>query len=345
MTSTKKQKMMISRSIVDKVRTELNPPGRFLEKDPMTGLWHEVDDKRALLKTAQVLRDGAAALRKQLTEDMSDPNFLNTLFDVSGTDSAKSSDQPIPKFSSGKKHCRTLSDSASDRLHLKRERSDSDVADCVSDPTGMDKTFMAEIRTHHPMFASQQQSVQAQSWSHQQPMLSSMVPSAILFRGNNHARPKKSRSNPDILGSVPGIQQSRLQQQHWQAPLPPHAESPTSTSLVGIFKAVEPFSHLPRPPADHKSMNALLTKAHFPSMATMDDFSTQNVSMSGSLTPHTTDCDEKNTNATAAVLANVKHTIDEEEFAREMGPDEHFIGICYSRTGNDFGVFDVFDDD
>jgi len=72
LTSTKKQKMMISRSIVDKVRTELNPPGRFLKKIPQTRLWYVVEDKKALEKTAKKLRDGAAALRKPLTDDMGD---------------------------------------------------------------------------------------------------------------------------------------------------------------------------------------------------------------------------------------------------------------------------------
>lgn len=76
--------MIISRSVVDRVRTQLDPPGRFLEKDPRTGLWHEVDDKRALEKTAQALRDGAAPLRKQQSEDMPDPPYLDAFFAASG---------------------------------------------------------------------------------------------------------------------------------------------------------------------------------------------------------------------------------------------------------------------
>ena len=89
--STKKQKMTISRSIVDHVRTQLHPPGRFLEKHAQTGLWQEVDDKRALEKTAQALRDGAAPLRKQLAEDMQDPSFLNGVFEgTAGNVSTKS---------------------------------------------------------------------------------------------------------------------------------------------------------------------------------------------------------------------------------------------------------------
>lgn len=69
-TSTKKQKMNISKSVVEQLH-KLSPPGRFLEKNTGTGLWQEVDQKRALEKTAQALRDGAAPLRKKMAEDLS----------------------------------------------------------------------------------------------------------------------------------------------------------------------------------------------------------------------------------------------------------------------------------
>ena len=69
--------MMISRSIVEAVR---NKPGRFLEKDPVSKLWMDIGDKKAIEKTSQALRDGAASLRKQLSEDLSDPDFLNAVF-------------------------------------------------------------------------------------------------------------------------------------------------------------------------------------------------------------------------------------------------------------------------
>lgn len=88
--STKKQKMNISRSIVDRVRKELDPPGRFLEKDSSTGLYREVEIKKALEKTAQTLRDLAAPLRKQLSEDFSNPSFLTAIFD--GNDSVAGGD-------------------------------------------------------------------------------------------------------------------------------------------------------------------------------------------------------------------------------------------------------------
>lgn len=71
--------MSISRSIVKAVRS-LDPPGRFLDKDPVTGLWHDIGHKKAVEKTSQALRDGAAMLRKQLSADLGDPDFLSAVF-------------------------------------------------------------------------------------------------------------------------------------------------------------------------------------------------------------------------------------------------------------------------
>lgn len=80
-TSTKRQKMSISRSIVEAVRS-LKPPGRFLEKNPTTGRWSDIGDRKAIEKTSQALRDGAAGLRKELSEDLCDPDFLSAVFDM-----------------------------------------------------------------------------------------------------------------------------------------------------------------------------------------------------------------------------------------------------------------------
>lgn len=81
--SNKRDKMAISRSIVEAVRAR-KPPGRFLEKDPDRNLWFDIGDKKAIEKTSQALRDGAAAYRKQLSDEMSDPNFLEAVFDEEG---------------------------------------------------------------------------------------------------------------------------------------------------------------------------------------------------------------------------------------------------------------------
>ena len=97
-TSTKKQKMKISRSIVEAVRS-LQPPGRFLEKHPSNGTWYDIGDKKAVEKTSQALRDGAAFLRKQLSEDLGDPDFLSAVFDSE----SRSTASPISKKTFGEK--------------------------------------------------------------------------------------------------------------------------------------------------------------------------------------------------------------------------------------------------
>lgn len=64
-TLPKRQKMLLSRSIVNAVRSQ-NPPGRFLQKDSKTKLWSDVGDQRAQEKTSQALREGAPDIRKKV---------------------------------------------------------------------------------------------------------------------------------------------------------------------------------------------------------------------------------------------------------------------------------------
>lgn len=61
----KKQKMLLSQSIVNAVRSQ-TPPGRFLGKDAKSDTWQDVGDKRAQEKTSQALREGAPEIRKNL---------------------------------------------------------------------------------------------------------------------------------------------------------------------------------------------------------------------------------------------------------------------------------------
>ena len=49
----KREKRLIAESIVAQIE-ELDPPGRFLSKNPRTGLWHRIAPDRAVEKTAQV---------------------------------------------------------------------------------------------------------------------------------------------------------------------------------------------------------------------------------------------------------------------------------------------------
>ena len=60
----------------------MSPAGRFLEKNPETLLWSDIGDRKAIEKTSQALRDGAAELRKQLSADLHDPDFLSAVFDM-----------------------------------------------------------------------------------------------------------------------------------------------------------------------------------------------------------------------------------------------------------------------
>lgn len=47
-----------------------------------TGLWNDIGNRKAIEKTSQALRDGAATLRKQLSADLGDPEFLSAVFDM-----------------------------------------------------------------------------------------------------------------------------------------------------------------------------------------------------------------------------------------------------------------------
>ena len=55
--SRKADKIKIARSLVKSIRSQ-NPPGRFLKKNPNSGLWHDIGDKRAIEKISQALREG-----------------------------------------------------------------------------------------------------------------------------------------------------------------------------------------------------------------------------------------------------------------------------------------------
>ncbi len=48
----------------------MNPPGRFLMKDPIRNVWHEIGDEKARDKTSQALRENALNVRKQMEEEI-----------------------------------------------------------------------------------------------------------------------------------------------------------------------------------------------------------------------------------------------------------------------------------
>ena len=67
----KQQKGKFSRLIVEEIRAR-NPPGRFLKQDPVTKLWHDIGEKKALDKTRQALREGAPDIMKEMSGDDAD---------------------------------------------------------------------------------------------------------------------------------------------------------------------------------------------------------------------------------------------------------------------------------
>lgn len=76
-TLPKRQKMLLSRSIVNAVRSQ-NPPGRFLQKDSKSNKWFDVGDQRAQEKTSQALREGAPDIRKKVAEEEKDGDVAPT---------------------------------------------------------------------------------------------------------------------------------------------------------------------------------------------------------------------------------------------------------------------------
>jgi hypothetical protein len=63
-TLTKKEKMMLARQIVTVVCHHTDPPGRFLGRDTVTGLWYDIGGPRSLEKTSQALREKSSAITK-----------------------------------------------------------------------------------------------------------------------------------------------------------------------------------------------------------------------------------------------------------------------------------------
>jgi hypothetical protein len=58
-TLPRKKKMLLSKSIVNAVRSQ-NPPGRFLQKHSGTDMYYDIGDQKAQEKTSQALREATA---------------------------------------------------------------------------------------------------------------------------------------------------------------------------------------------------------------------------------------------------------------------------------------------
>jgi hypothetical protein len=90
-------KTLLTHAVVKKWRQQ-SPPGRFLKKDAKTGTWYDVGTNISRRKTAQLFREGAKEIRKELknTEgsfDSQDTPFVPTMKEEPFTsDVAKDSD-------------------------------------------------------------------------------------------------------------------------------------------------------------------------------------------------------------------------------------------------------------
>lgn len=102
-TLPKRQKMLLSRSIVNAVRSQ-NPPGRFLQKDAKSELWYDVGDQRAQEKTSQALREGAPDIRSKLETPSTDEPTTTSTSTSAGKDNSNTGTstgtnnltQPVP---------------------------------------------------------------------------------------------------------------------------------------------------------------------------------------------------------------------------------------------------------
>jgi hypothetical protein len=67
----KREKRLIAQSIVDEIR-KLDPPGRFLMKEPNGEFWYDVGDEKARDKTSQALRENSMSVRRQMEEEFNE---------------------------------------------------------------------------------------------------------------------------------------------------------------------------------------------------------------------------------------------------------------------------------
>lgn len=67
-TLTRHEKTKLAETLVTQWQKQ-KPPGRFLEKDDTTGYWFCIGEKSARRKTSQLLREGAAKIRRELKNE------------------------------------------------------------------------------------------------------------------------------------------------------------------------------------------------------------------------------------------------------------------------------------
>eukprot|EP00985_Skeletonema_marinoi_P000618 scaffold224_cov108-Skeletonema_marinoi.AAC.16 len=97
MTGTKKQKMDISKAIVESIYL-MGPPGRFLKKCPATGQWSELSKRDAADRTAQAM---AYAIKGESLKQKRKDRRSRQQDDARGAKSSQSAYRPINYHSEG----------------------------------------------------------------------------------------------------------------------------------------------------------------------------------------------------------------------------------------------------
>ena len=173
-TLPKRQKMLLSRSIVNAVRSQ-NPPGRFLEKNSKTNQWYDVGDHRAQEKTSQALREGAPDLKKK--------NSGGKLDD----ESTKQSDVTDSTTSSSTSQVPTVSPVSPKQTpsHAFSPQFSGSVSTETGFPTGL--TNMPQLPGIPQLFAPPSQMMQMQMLAHmnQQQQQQQQQEGVLLYAGPN----------------------------------------------------------------------------------------------------------------------------------------------------------------
>jgi hypothetical protein len=117
LTSSRERKAHISQSIVATIRSQ-SPQGRFLERNPLTGLWYDIGDRRAGEKTSQALREGAPRFRQSMLAKTKSKSTSTTKEDQEdahdNNENANSAQQPTMALGKGKRKSHGNSHSSSD---------------------------------------------------------------------------------------------------------------------------------------------------------------------------------------------------------------------------------------
>jgi hypothetical protein len=87
----KREKRLIANSIVSEIRAI---QGRFLQRDPKSGLWKDIGDEKARDKTSQALRENAPSIRAEIEDEINEQRA--ELYSNDETHSSPATHSPYP---------------------------------------------------------------------------------------------------------------------------------------------------------------------------------------------------------------------------------------------------------